>query len=198
PVTKESQSPSATIVDFITPVDVPLLGPGVGATGGTLTCTVTSVTLSATTALAGGGFNWSGPGIVSGGSTATPTVSATGTYIVSVVDPTSGCTGTAAALVDSNFAAVAASATGGSLTSTTTSATLSASTDLPGAGFSWSGPGIVSGGATATPTVSATGTYTVTVTNGRCTGTATALVNANTTPPTVGATGGEVSCFSNT
>src|SRR5262249_50309772 len=37
PVTKESQSPSATIVDFLAPVDVPLQGPTIGVTGGTLT-----------------------------------------------------------------------------------------------------------------------------------------------------------------
>lgn len=35
--------------------------------------------------------------------------------------------------------------------------------------FSWSGPGIVSGGNTLTPTVNATGLYTITVTDGACT-----------------------------
>src|SRR5262249_19421056 len=84
PVTKESQSPSAVIVDFLAPVDVPLQGPTIGVTGGTLTCTTTSITLSASSGAAGAGFSWSGPGIVSGGGTATPTVSASGTYTVTV------------------------------------------------------------------------------------------------------------------
>jgi hypothetical protein len=199
PVTKESQSPSATIVDFLTPVDVPLTGPAVGATGGTLTCTTTSVNLSASTAAVGAGFTWSGPGIVSGGSTATPTVSATGTYSVSVVDPTSGCTGTASALVDANVTPPGASATGGALTCTTTSASLSGAT-TSGTDFSWSGPGIVSGGSTATPTVSASGTYTLTTTNSAngCTSTATALVSSNTTPPGASASGGTLTCTTTT
>ena len=37
--------------------------------------------------------------------------------------------------------------------------------------YSWSGPGIVSGGNTLTPTVNASGTYTVTVNDGSCTAT---------------------------
>ena len=195
PVTKESQSPSATIVDFLAPVDVPLQGPGVSATGGTLTCTTTSVNLSASSGASGAGFTWSGPGIVSGGSTATPSVSASGTYTVSVTDPNTGCTSSATALVNTNSTPPGASATGGTLTCTTTSISLSGAT-TSGTSFSWSGPGIVSGGSTATPSVSATGTYTVTVTNSAngCTSSATALVDLNNTPPGASATGGTLTC----
>src|SRR5260221_5513291 len=128
PVTKESQSPSATIVDFLAPVDVPLQGPPIGTTGGTLTCTTTSVNLSASTSALGAGFSWAGPGIVSGGATASPTVSASGTYTVTVTDPLSGCTSTATALVDANITPPGASATGGALTCTTTSVSLSGAT----------------------------------------------------------------------
>jgi hypothetical protein len=73
--------------------------PGASATGGTLTATTTSVVLSAATS-SGTSFSWAGPGIVSGGSTANPRVSASGTYTVTITNSASGCTSTATALVD--------------------------------------------------------------------------------------------------
>ena len=59
-----------------------------------LTCTTTSIALSGSSATEGATFSWSGPGIVSGGSTAEPTVNAAGIYILTVTDPSNGCTAT--------------------------------------------------------------------------------------------------------
>jgi flagellar hook capping protein FlgD len=182
-----TSSASALVDENITP-------PGASATGGTLTCTITSVSLSASTT-SGTSFSWAGPGIVSGGTTATPVVSASGTYTVTVTNSANGCTSSASALVDANITPPGASATGGTLTCTITSVSLSAST-TSGTSFSWAGPGIVSGGTSATPVVSASGTYTVTVTNSAngCASSASALVDENTTPPGASATGGTLTC----
>src|SRR5258707_7767023 len=117
------------------------------------------------------------------------------TLFVTVTNSANGCTSSASALVNATSTPPGASATGGTLTCATPSVSLSGAT-TSGTSFSWSGPGIVSGGATATPTVSASGTYTVTVTNSAngCTSSASALVNANITPPGASATGGTLTC----
>ncbi len=156
----------------------------------TLTCTATSVTLNGSSTTSGATFSWSGPGIVSGGNTATPTVNAAGTYTVTVTNPANGCTATATVNVTLNNTPPNANAgTPQTLTCSTTSVTLNGSSSTTGATFSWSGPGIVSGGNSATPTVNAAGTYTVTVTNpaNGCTATATVNVTLNNTPPNANA-----------
>ncbi len=154
-----------------------------------ITCSTTSVSLSASSTTPGVSYSWSGPGIVSGGATATPVVNAAGTYTVTVTDPlNSGCPATATQTVSLNNTPpnlVVGSAQ--SITCIVTSLNLSANSTTPGATYSWAGPGIVSGGTTGTPTVNVDGTYTVTITdpaNG-CTSTGTQVVNLNNTPPTV-------------
>jgi hypothetical protein len=152
-----------------------------------LTCTTTSGTISASSNAAGATFVWSGPGIVSGGTTSSPTVNAAGTYNVTVTNPANGCTNTTSVNVTLNNTqptAVAGSAL--ALTCTTTSGTISASSNAAGATFVWSGPGIVSGSTTSSPTVNAAGTYNVTVTNpaNGCTNTTSVNVTLNNTQPT--------------
>jgi len=66
------------------------------ATPGVLTCASPTTMLTANSTLAGASYVWSGPGVVSGGSTSTPTVNAPGTYTVTVTG-TGGCTTTASA-----------------------------------------------------------------------------------------------------
>ncbi len=153
-----------------------------------LGCSPTSGPVSVTTSTPGATYSWAGPGIVSGGSSATATVNAVGTYTVTVTDPATSCTSTATVNVTSNT--TAPNVTAGSaltLSCAASSGTISASSTTSGATYSWTGAGIVSGGTTATPTVNAAGTYTVTVTdpsNG-CTATATVTVTNNTTAPNV-------------
>jgi gliding motility-associated-like protein len=155
-----------------------------------LTCTTTSVVLNGSSSTAGTTFSWAGPGIVSGGATATPTVNQPGTYTLTVTDPSNGCTSTSTVNITQNITPPIANAGATQvLNCTTTSVVLSGSSSTGGAAFSWAGPGIVSGGATATPTINQPGTYTQTVTdpaNG-CTATATVNITQNITPPNANA-----------
>ena len=132
----------------------------------TLTCSSTSSSISANSTTAGVTYNWAGAGIITGGNTSTPIVNAAGTYTVTVTNPVNGCTSTATVVVNSNVALPNVTA-GNDLTLTCniTSSTVNANSTVAGALYTWSGPGIVSGGNTSSPIVNTAGTYTVTVTN---------------------------------
>ena len=160
-----------------------------------LTCTVTSIALSGSSTTTGATFAWvasNGGHIVSGETTATPTVDAAGTYTLTVTDPSSGCTATdfAAVTLNNTLPNVDAGADK-VLTCTVTSIALSGTSSTVGATYLWEPGGghIVSGGTTLTPTVNAAGTYTLTVTgssNG-CSASESALVTLNNTLPNVDA-----------
>jgi len=160
----------------------------------TLTCATTTAALTAT---GGGTYNWSGTGIVSGGTTANPIVNGTGPYVVTVT-AANGCTATANTSVVQDVTPPTPTASNtATLTCATTTAALSAT---GGVSYSWSGTGIVSGGNTANPIVSGTGPYIVTATaaNG-CTATANTSVTQNTTAPTPTANNsGSLTCNSTT
>lgn len=127
----------------------------------TLTCTVLSVTLNASSTTAGVSFAWS-----NGINVANNPVSIANTYTVTVTNPTNGCTASDAATVLSNTVIPNANAGADqTISCNNTSLQLNGSSTNAGVTFSWSGPGIVSGGNTATPTVNATGTYTLVVTD---------------------------------
>lgn len=159
-----------------------------------LNCIVTSVILNGSSSTGGATFSWTtiGGNIVSGGSTATPTVDAAGTYILTVTNPANGCTASDTAMVILNNTLPNVNAGADMmLTCTTTSVILNGSSSTGGATFSWItiGGNIVSGGSTATPTVNAAGTYILTVThpsNG-CTASDTVVVILNNTLPDVNA-----------
>ncbi len=168
---------------------------------GTLTCTQTTTTLNGAGSSTGPNISYlwtasNGGNIVSGGTTLTPTVNAAGTYTIQVTNNTNGCTATASTTVSSNIDPPNVSASGGTLTCTTTSLTITANSNTPNVTYSWSGPG----GFTSNqqnPTVNLAGNYVVTVTNpaNSCTNTATATVNQNNTPPTADATvNGPLTC----
>jgi gliding motility-associated-like protein len=150
----------------------------------TLACGSSSTVLSGSSTSAGAGFSWTGPGIVSGGSTVTPTVNAVGTYTLTVTSGACSYTDTVSVISNTNAPNVDAGSTQ-TLTCTTPSAILGGASGTAGATFSWSGAGIVSGGTTATPVINASGTYTLTVTDpsNSCTSTDTVLVVNNTTAP---------------
>ena len=141
-----------------------------------LTCVNVSEVLTASSSAAGSGFNW-GAGIT----TATNTISIPATYSVTVTDPSNGCTGTTSVAVVQNIVAPNASiAAPVTLTCTTTSETLTASSTTNNATFNWGG-----GITTTTNTIASPATYTVTVTdpvNG-CTTNASVSVNQIVTPP---------------
>ncbi|MFY7884319.1 MAG: beta strand repeat-containing protein, partial [Dolichospermum sp.] len=148
----------------------------------TLTCTTLTANLTGT---GGGTYSWSGTGITSGATTATATVNQPGTYTL-LVTAANGCTATANTTITQNTTAPTANASNSTtLTCATTTANV---TGTGGGNYSWSGPGIVSGGATSSPVVNQGGTYvvTVTATNG-CTATANTTITQNTTAPTASA-----------
>ena len=129
--------------------------PGATATGGTLTCTTTSIML---TGNGNGSFSWSGPNGFNS-QDQNPTVSAAGTYVLTVTG-SNGCTSTDNAEVILDDEAPGATATGGTLTCATTSIMLTGSGN---GSFSWTGPNGFNS-QDQNPTVSIAGTYVLTVT----------------------------------
>ena len=155
----------------------------------TLTCDSTSLLLIGSSTTSGVTFNWAGAGIVSGGTTATPIVNATGTYTVTVTNPANSCTSTATVVVSSNTTPPVADA--GALQNIgcgTPTATLNGSGSSSGAtiSYTWTtiGGNIVSGGSTTSPVVNQGGVYTITVTNtsNGCSSTDTVSVLSSPTP----------------
>lgn len=170
--------------------------PNASATGGTLTCVVNSVTISANSTTPGVTYAWSGPS----GFTSTqqnPVVNTAGNYIVTVTNPANNCTNTATAVVNQNTVAPTADATvNGILTCTVNSVQLNLATNAGGAGFSWTGPG----GFTSTqqnPGVSVPGIYVGTVTNptNGCTASDSVVVSQNIAAPGASAApSGQLNC----
>lgn len=167
-----------------------------------LTCAAATITLNGagSSTGAGIGYSWSGPGIVSGGNTLTPVVNAAGTYTLTVINQNNGCTSSDNVTVTSLVAPPTANAgPDKELTCASATVALNGAGSSAGAGisYSWSGPGIVSGGNTLTPVVNAAGTYTLTVINQSqlCLATDAVMVGSNTTPPVANAgTDGYISC----
>ncbi|MGZ3975778.1 MAG: hypothetical protein ACXVMI_16025, partial [Flavisolibacter sp.] len=147
-------------------------------TGGTITCANPTVTLSTTGSSSGAGFTQLITGPAPATTTVSGPVSAGGVYTLKVTNTTNGCTATATASVSTNTTAPVATATGNTITCGNTTTTVTG-TPASGVTYLWTGPGVVSGGATATATVNAGGVYTlkVTSTTNGCTATATASVS---------------------
>lgn len=167
-----------------------------------LTCIATTVVLDGSSTTAGVSYSWSGPGIISGGATATPTVNATGTYTLTVTDLGNSLTSTDQVIVNTNTSVPNVSAGSGSAICSGNSTTLNGSSSTTGVTYNWYGPGIVSGGSTLTPTVNAVGSYTLTVTdpaNG-CTANDVVAVTAGTAPatPTITQNGSTLTSSSST
>ncbi len=151
-----------------------------------LTCAALTAVLNGSSSTAGVTFAWTGPGIVSGGNTATPTVNQPGNYVLTVTNPLNGCTNTANVNVTQNIVPPVSNAGGNQeLTCSILSVQLDGTGSSVGMNYSWAGPGIVSGGNTTAPTVNQIGTYTLTVTNpiNGCVSTSTVDVTQNITPP---------------
>ncbi len=167
--------------------------PGVMASVvGTLSCTVPSVTLNASTAAATPTFSWSGPGFTS--TLQNPSVGAAGTYTVTVTSGTNGCTSSTSLMVAANNALPNISTTGASISCGTQSATLTGNSTTPNVTYSWTGPG----GFTSSlpnPSVNMVGNYVLTVSapNG-CMATSTAVVAGDFAPPNISVSGGTISC----
>jgi len=156
--------------------------PTISATGGTVSCEITSTTLGSSTNAASPTFAWSGPNNFTS-TVPAPIVSGVGTYTVVVTDSITGCTNSATAQVLGDLAEPGASATGGTLTCAVESVALGGASPANNPVFVWSGPNGFSS-SQQNPTVDLPGAYLLTVTgpNG-CTSTASTNVNLNDTPP---------------
>jgi len=170
-----------------------------------LTCNTTSVILQGSSSTEGVSYKWTtvDGNIVSGGTTATPTVNAPGTYVLTVTNFRSGCSASdEVEVTESNDLPNANAGVNKVLTCDVTSVVLNGSSTTPGVTYSWSttNGNIVSGGNTATPTVNAVGTYVLTVTNPTtgCSATDAVNVTGDTNAPNVTAQGGTLDCVTGT
>lgn len=165
--------------------------PNISATGGSLTCTMSSVTLAGSSTTSDVTYAWTGPGGFESTDQST-TVSTGGIYTLVVTAP-NGCQSTTQLTVANDTDAPVVTTMGGMLSCTVTNTTISA-TSATAASYAWTGPGGFTS-MEASPEVSQAGEYVVTVTgtNG-CTSTATVTVTSNDQLPSVVAIGGTLTC----
>lgn len=145
-----------------------LVLPIVNALGSVLTCSNPAVQITASTTTLNPVFQWSGPGIVSGATSAVATINLPGLYTITVTNPVSGCTNTDTWQAIQNITPpVAIASTTDILNCNNTQVLLSGigSTVASTINYVWQGAQVVSGGNTLSPIVSEPGIYTLVVTN---------------------------------
>lgn len=168
---------------------------------GTLGCSTTSVSLTAFTNMNPvNTYSWAGPGLTGPTNASVAVATAPGTYSCTISKTICPVTSTVVTVnVVSNGTTINPTLTvTNTLTCANPSAQISATPGPAGFTYTWTGPGIVSGGSTSTVTVNQGGTYTVAVANATnsCQGTQTVSVATNTTPPIVTSTpSGTAICF---
>jgi|GEM_PF-613847 len=138
-----------------------------------ITCTTSSVTLSSTPTGTNYTYLWTGPNVISGGTTANPIVGTGGNYSVTVTNTITGCTnatGSAGVFVPTNTVAPTLSLSATSLTTTcgnpNTTATVTSNSN-PNTTYTWTAPstGNISNTSINNPTLGGTGVFTVVLTN---------------------------------
>jgi hypothetical protein len=163
-----------------------------------LTCLSSTVSLSGS---GGGTYSWSGPGIISGGTTSSPVVGSVGNYSLTVTS--SGCSSTPAVVSVVNNTTPPSATAGSTGSITCVNATINL-TSGPGAmTYAWTAPAgsSITGGINVQNTTgSGPGVYTVTVMNpvNGCTAMATAAATTNTVAPSASAgVTGTITCVNN-
>ncbi|MBK8556478.1 MAG: choice-of-anchor L domain-containing protein [Lewinellaceae bacterium] len=172
----------------------------------TLNCTDTQITVDASGSSTGSNYAyiWSGPGIVSNNDSALLDINQPGDYTLVITNSDNGCTTEETITVPQDITNPPADAGPDDILNCyNPTLSLGGPGNPIGAGytFSWTGPGILSGGNTANPSIDQPGNYTLVVTNtaNGCSSTDLTAVNINVTPPM--ANGGptfELNCFQNT
>ncbi|MBA4239260.1 MAG: hypothetical protein C0448_00935 [Sphingobacteriaceae bacterium] len=156
----------------------------------TITCLSPTVTLVGSAGPSSCTPVWTG-GVCGGANTYSASACSPNTYTLTVTNPANGCvnSGTVSVVPSSGTPVVTASNTG-SITCSTLTVGVSASTTMTPVSYSWTGPGTVTGATTPNGTVTVGGTYQCVVTNTLtgCASTVTTIVPTNTTIPTTTAT----------
>jgi subtilisin-like proprotein convertase family protein len=164
----------------------------------TITCTFPSVLLNGSSTTTGVNYNWTGPVIILGENTATPTVGSGGVFVLTVTDTTNGCSAMdSVSVFDSVTVPNIDAGPDQTINCISPTVILNGSSTVAGAQFNWTGPGISSGATTATPTVNGAGIFTVTVTdpgNG-CTATSDAVVTSDMIPPVTTTNSDQLICL---
>jgi hypothetical protein len=165
------------------------------AEGGTITCTISSITLMGNSTTAGVTYAWTGPGGFTSNEQ-NPTASSVGIYTLTVTGP-NGCTGVETAEIDGDSNIPDAMAEGGTIDCNNGNVTLMGSSNTAGVTYAWSGPNFTS--SEQNPSVNTVGNYTLTVTapNG-CSAQASALVGEDNTLPDASVVGGSIDCVNTT
>jgi hypothetical protein len=150
-----------------------------------LNCTQGNVVLTGSSATSGAAYSWSGPEGFSAAA-AIATAVTPGSYVLTVTDPSNGCTTMATATVTQDLtppASVTATPSN-QLTCAQNMVTLTGNSSTTGATYSWTGPGAFSSNLRITTTTTA-GAYILTVTNPAtgCIATKLITVQQNTNPP---------------
>lgn len=168
---------------------------------GLLTCALTQIQLqgTATGGAQGVSYAWTGAGIVSGGTTPTPTVDTTGQYILTATDLYNGCSASDPVMVSGDVAQPnIAIATPAQLNCYVTETILNGSGSTGGQyTYLWTGNGIVSGQNTLNLTIDEPGPYNLLITNtsNGCTSSLATLVSQNIQAPVAQAGGAfELTC----
>ncbi len=176
--------------------------PNASATGGTINCVISTVTLMGSSTTPNVTYSWSGPGISPVNEfLQNPVVNQAGNYTLTVKNLDNGCTKTATATVTANTTPpTAVGLVSGQLTCVTSSVQLNLTTNAPDATFAWTGPNNFSSNI-ANPGVSAPGNYFGKVTNtaNGCQGFDTVTVVQNIVPPGAFASvDGQINCLNDT
>lgn len=155
----------------------------------TLTCLTTTANSSVITSAALPTYVWSGPSVISGGTTSNAIVDQPGVYTVTVTDIPTGCSNTATTIVTQNTISPSPTAsTTGTITCFSPTVSLVGG-PASGVTYLWSGPGFSSGTSSQNASATSAGNYTLLVTssiNG-CTNIAVTSVTQNTTTPSLSA-----------
>ncbi|HUM50578.1 MAG TPA: gliding motility-associated C-terminal domain-containing protein, partial [Chitinophagales bacterium] len=154
----------------------------------TLTCTTISFVIGSA-AIAGNTYSWSPSLGLSNAGIDQPTVTAPGTYTVTVTNTANGCVNTDAVTISQNITPPTANAgIDKTLTCATTSFVIGTAA-VAGNTYAWSPSLGLSNAGIAQPTSTAPGTYTLTVTNtaNGCTSSDAVTISQNITPPTANA-----------
>ncbi len=134
-----------------------------------ISCVLSEVEISGAGSASGNGITylWSGPGIVGSPDSMSIEADQAGLYTILVTNTENGCVSTDSIVIDEDTELPIAEATADDLDCIVTELNIDGTNSSTGAGFvyEWTGPGIISGGATLEPLIDDAGTYNLLVTN---------------------------------